>query len=175
MAQQLAYRIRAAEERDLPVLRDAITVSLAHPDGRVRKSVSRAALQRNELLVLEHYDHRERQWVIGGFIEWHLRVDDALTIKDVASVGEVPHSGIVKHLVNELFVSYRPVGATLVVRRDAEVWNEIVAAIPGFSIEGPPEYRRPHYFNIWKWSPTLARQSQRQPSRGNQPNRGGRR
>ena len=77
------------------------------------------------------------------------------------TVGETPHAGVAKHLIGELIHQLSPVGATCVVRRDADAWNEILGSIPGFFIEGPPEYRRPHYYNIWKWSPELARQAQR--------------
>ena len=162
---ELAFRIRSAEPADLAALA-AIRVSLAHPDGRTRSSGLRTALQRGELMVLERSDPREGGWVIEGFVEWHLRVDDTLTLRDVGSVGEVPHAGIVKHLIGELLRSLSPAGATCVVRRDAAVWNEILAGIPGFFVDGPPEYRRPHYYNIWKWSPELARRAARESRRG---------
>jgi hypothetical protein len=166
---ELAYRIRYAEPEDLPALRDAIKVSLTHPEGRGRSAGLRTAQQRGELMVLERSDPREKSYVIGGFVEWHMRVDDTLTLRDVGSVGETPHAGIVKHLIGELLGSLSPVAATCVVRRDSEVWNDILDSIPGFFVEGPPEYRRPHYYNIWKWSPDLARQAQRQARRGGRP------
>ncbi|MGE3909060.1 MAG: hypothetical protein AB7K36_06905 [Chloroflexota bacterium] len=166
---ELAYRIRTAEQGDLPAIRSTITVSLAHPEGRGRGTSLRTALQRNELLLLERSDAREKDWVIGGFVEFHMRVDDVLTIRDLGTAGETPHAGVAKHLIGELFSQLSPVSATCVVRRDAEVWNEILASIPGFAVDGPPEYRRPHYYNIWKWSPELARQAQ---PRGARP-RGG--
>jgi hypothetical protein len=52
-----------------------------------------------------------------------------------------------------------------VVRRDAEVWNEILRTIPGFYPEGS-EYRRPHWYTIWKWSPERAREMERATRRG---------
>jgi hypothetical protein len=158
---ELAYRIRTAEPDDLAAIRSTITVSLAHPEGRGRGTSLRTALQRNELLLLDRYDAREKAWVIGGFVEFHMRVDDTLTLRDLGTVGESPHAGVAKHLIGELFNQLGPISATCVVRRDAEVWNEILASIPGFSVDGPAEYRRPHYYNIWKWSPELARQAQR--------------
>lgn len=167
---ELAYRIRSAEPDDLKSL-SAVTVSLAHPDGRTRGGGLRTAQQRGELLVLERYDPREKTWLIGGYVEWHMRVDDTLTLRDVGSVGETPHAGVVKHLIGELLRSLSPRAATCVVRRDAEVWNEILAGIAGFFVDGPPEYRRPHYYNVWKWSPELARQVGRQSRRGD-PRRG---
>jgi len=169
---ELAFRIRAAEPDDLPALRGAANISLAHPEGRGRSASFRTAQQRNELLLLERYDTRERAWVIGGFVEWHMRVDDTLTLRDVGSIGDTPHAGIVKHLIDELLRSLSPESATCVVRRDLEPWNEILAGIPGFFVEGPPEYRRPHYYNIWKWSPQLAREARRGGRRGGGPSRG---
>ncbi|MFN8526356.1 MAG: hypothetical protein U0821_24925 [Chloroflexota bacterium] len=163
---ELAFRIRPAERVDLAAFRDKDVVSLTHPEGRGRRSLPASALQSGELLLLERYDNREKDWVVGGYVQWHMRVDDTLTLKDVGCVGTSVHAGIVKHLLDELLRSLSPVAATCVVRRDAEAWNEILASIPGFFVDGPPEYRRPHYYNIWKWSPDLARQTQRQV-RGN--------
>jgi len=168
---ELAFRIRSAEPDDLQSL-SAVKVSLAHPEGRGRSAGLRTAQQRDELLVLERYDPREKTWVIGGYIEWHMRVDDTLTLRDVGSIGETPHAGIVKHLLGELLRSLSPLGATCVVRRDADVWNEMLEGIPGFFVEGPPEYRRPHYYNIWKWSPELAREAQRLSRGGGRSFRG---
>jgi hypothetical protein len=162
---ELAYRIRPAEPEDLPALA-SVRLSLAHPEGRGRGSIPRTAQQRGELLLLERYDSREKSWVLGGFAEWHMRVDDTLTLRDVGSVGDAPHAGIVKHLIDELLRSLSPQGATCVVRRDADAWNEILDSIPGFYVDGPPEYRRPHYYNVWKWSPELARESRQQSRRG---------
>ena len=170
---ELAYRIRSAEPDDLPPIRSTITVSLAHPEGRGRGTSLRTALQRGELLLLERYDTREKDWLIGGFVEFHMRVDDTLTIRDLGTLGESPHAGVAKHLLSELFSQLSPASATCVVRRDAEPWNEILASIPGFEVDGPPEYRRPHYYNIWKWSPELAREAQRGARQRGAPLRGG--
>ena len=158
---ELAYRIRSAEPDDLAAIRGSIEASLAHPEGRGRGTSLRTALQRNELLLLERYDAREKVWAIGGFVEFHLRVDDTLTLRDLGTIGDAPHAGVAKHLIGELFSQLHPLSATCVVRRDAESWNAILESIPGFSVDGPAEYRRPHYYNIWKWSPELARQAQR--------------
>jgi hypothetical protein len=170
---ELAYRIRAAEPDDLAAVRSTITVSLAHPEGRGRGTSLRTAQQRNELLLLERYDTREKDWVVGGFIEFHMRVDDTVTLRDLGTIGDAPHAGVAKHLIGELFNQLSPASATCVVRRDAEAWNEILASIPGFFVEGPPEYRRPHYYNIWKWSPELARQAQRGGRQRGGPTRSG--
>ena len=108
----------------------AIKASLAHPEGRGRGTSLRTALQRNELLLLERYDTREKDWVIGGFVEFHMRVDDTLTLRDLGTIGEAPHAGVAKHLIGELFNQLGPASATCVVRRDAEAWNEILASDP---------------------------------------------
>ncbi|MCC7370264.1 MAG: hypothetical protein IT306_17705 [Chloroflexi bacterium] len=170
---ELAYRMRPAEPDDLPQIRTTITVSLAHPEGRGRGTSLKTALQRNELLLLERYDAREKDWVIGGFVEFHMRVDDTLTLRDLGTAGETPHAGVAKHLLSELFSQLSPLSATCVVRRDATPWNEILASIPGFTVDGPPEYRRPHYYNIWKWSPELAQQAQGRARTRGAPPRGG--
>ena len=111
---ELAYRIRAAEPDDLAAVRNAIKVSLAHPEGRGRGTSLRTALQRNELLLLERYDAREKDWVIGGFVEFHMRVDDTLTLRDLGTIGESPHAGVAKHLIGELFSQLHPLSATSV-------------------------------------------------------------
>ncbi len=162
--EELAFRIRPAEPDDLATL-SVVKVSLAHPEGRSRTGSLRTAQQRDELLVLERYDPREKAWVSAGYVEWHMRVDDSLTLRDVGSEGDTPHAGIVKHLIGELLRSLSPAAATSVVRRDAEVWNEILRSIPGFYPEGS-EYRRPHWYAIWKWSPELAREVERASRRG---------
>ena len=89
-----------------------------------------------------------------------IRVDDVLTIRDAGTEGELPHSGMVKQLVGELIRSLSPLEANLKVRRDAGDWNEIVAGIPGFELEGS-EYRRPHWINVWHWTRESAAQAAR--------------
>ena len=91
-----------------PAVRNAIKASLAQPEGRGRGTSLRTALQRNELLLLERYDTREKDWVIGGYVEWHMRVDDTLTLRDVGTVGEIPHAGVAKHLIGELMHQLSP-------------------------------------------------------------------
>jgi hypothetical protein len=92
-----------------------------------------------------------------------MRVDDVLTIRDIGTETSPPHGGMVKQLVLELIRSLSPVEAFLKVRRDASEWNEILASIAGFEIEGE-EYRRPNWINIWKWT----RQASARPTRGMQ-------
>src|SRR5579871_1003120 len=82
-AQELSYRIRTATLDDASSLRDISVKTLAHPEGRARREGYRAAAQRGELLVLERYDSRARAWRVCAFVEWHIRVDDVLTIRDI--------------------------------------------------------------------------------------------
>lgn len=147
----LGFSIRAATMDDVAEIRQRVRLTLSHPEGAARPPSLRSAIQRGEVLVLEYADPRERQTRIGGFIEYRLRVDDTVTIHDIGSEGGPSHVAIVKHLLNELLESVRPIAATVKVRRDADQWNEILAGTPGFQVEGPPEYRRPHYLNVWEW------------------------
>jgi hypothetical protein len=143
--------------------------TLSHPEGKGRRTGYKAAAQREELLVLERFDPRVRDWRVCAFVEWHMRVDDVLTIRDAGTETAPPHAGMVKQLVLELLRSLNPVEALIKVRRDATEWNEILDSIAGFAIDGS-EYRRPHWINIWKWT----RQAAARPVRG-APNAGPRR
>jgi hypothetical protein len=143
--------MRPATLPDLAALRLLGATTLSHPDGKGRKEGHRGSTQRGELLLLERYDGRLHDWRIAAFVDWHIRVDDVLTIRDVGTEGERPHSGMVKQLVMELIRSLSPVEATLKVRADAGEWNEIVQSIAGFALEGS-EYRRPHWINVWRWT-----------------------
>lgn len=106
--------------------------------------------------MLERYEPKERKWDPCAFVEWHIRVDDVLTLRDLGNSGASPHPGMVKQLVLELLRSLSPVEAFIKVRADATEWNEILQSIAGFALEGS-EYRRPAWLNIWKWTPPPAR------------------
>jgi hypothetical protein len=163
--EELALRFRLAEPADAPALRKLPKVTLSHPDGPARSETHRGAINRGELLLLERYDTREKIWSIGGFVDYHMRVDDTLTIREIGTVGESVHAGIVRHLLDELLRSAAPTSAGLKVRRDAEAWNSIFASTAGFELLGS-EYRRPHWYNVWEWSQERARQARGRPSRG---------
>jgi hypothetical protein len=154
-AEELSYRIRTATLEDLPGLRQTIGAALSHPEGKGRRESYRAPAARGELLVLERFDAKVKDWRIAALVDWHMRVDDVLTIRDVATEGETPHAGMVKHLITELVRSLNPVEMGVKMRVDAAQWNEIISSIPGFVLEGS-EYRRPHWINVWKWSRELA-------------------
>lgn len=147
----VGYEFVPATPADVPALRSQIRVTMAHPEGRGRREGYRAAAERGELLLLVHTDPRDHTRHLDGFVEWHMRVDDVLVLRDAGSVGDTPRPAIIKHLIGELLRSLAPVAAVAKVRRDATVWNEILGSIPGFELVGE-EYRRPHWINVWEWS-----------------------
>jgi hypothetical protein len=163
--EELAFRFRIAEPEDAKTLRKVPKSTLSHPDGSAKSESFRGAIDRNELLLLERYDTREKAWTIGGFVDYHMRVDDTLSIRDIGTLGEGVHAGIVRHLLDELLRSAAPSSAELKVRRDAEAWNAIFASTPGFELQGS-EYRRPNWYNVWQWSRDRARQERGRPTRG---------
>jgi hypothetical protein len=147
----VGFSLRAASLDDQPEIRSRVTVTLNHPEGGARPPSLRGSIERGEVLLLEFFDPRERQTRIGGFIEYRLRVDDSLTIREIGVEEGPSQTAIAKHLLNGVLDSVRPVAATVKILRDASFWNEILATIVGFQIEGPPEYSRRHYFNVWEW------------------------
>ena len=163
--EELAFRFRIADPDDAKELRRTPKVTLTHPEGPSKSETFRGAIDRRELLLLERYDPREKIWSIGGFVDYHMRVDDTLTIREIGTMGESVHAGIVRHLLDELLRSAAPSTASLKVRRDPEAWNAIFAGTPGFQLLGS-EYRRPHWFNVWEWSRERARPERGRPARG---------
>jgi hypothetical protein len=145
------YEFVPASSADVDELRAQVRYTLAHPDGRGRRAAYRAAAERGELLLLVHEDPRERARRLDGFVEFHMRVDDWLVLRDAGSVGDTPHPAIIKHLIDELLRSLAPVGVIAKVRRDATVWNDLLGSIPAFELVGS-EYRRPHWINVWEWT-----------------------
>jgi hypothetical protein len=160
MEGQLGYEFVPALTADVAQLRRDVQFSMAHPEGGGRREGYRSAAERGELLLLVHEDPREHERRLAGFVEFHMRVDDVLVIRDVGSVGEAPHPAIIKHLIGELLRSLAPVAAVAKVRRDATVWNDLLASIPGFHNQGS-EYRRPHWITVWEWSRERATRASR--------------
>jgi hypothetical protein len=158
---RLAYRVRTAGEQDAAALREAIGTTLAHPDHQGRRESYSGAASRGDILVLERYDRAAHDWQVAGFIEVHMRVDDNLSIRDVGTTGDAPQTGTVRYLLDQAFNSFRPVEAQVKIRRDATTWLDIFRNIPGFYLEGE-EYRRPHYWTIWRWDRERAREDERQ-------------
>lgn len=160
---RLAYRIRTAQPADDAALRAAIGSTLAQPDGQGKRGSYRGAAERGDLLLLERFDRQSREWRVAGFVEFHLRVDDLLSIRDIGIASDEPLAGVVRHLLDDLFSSYTPASAQTKVRRDARSWLDLLTSIPGWYREGD-EYRRPHYWTILRWDRQRAEQ-QRQPGR----------
>ena len=158
---RLAYRVRTAGEQDAAALREGIGTTLAHPDHQGRRESYSGAASRGDILVLERYDRAAHDWQVAGFIECHMRVDDNLSIRDVGTTGDVPQTGTVRYLLDQAFNSFRPVEAQVKIRRDATTWLDVFRNIPGFHLEGE-EYRRPHYWTIWRWDRERAREDERQ-------------
>lgn len=169
----LPYRMRHAEPTDDAALRASIGTLLAHPDQHGKRESYKGAAGRGNLLLLEHFDRQQREWQIAGFVEFNMRVDDTLTIRDLGNAGEAPQVGVVRSLLDELFRSFRPDAAQVKIRADADRWLDIFRAIPGFELEGQ-EYRRPHYWTVWRWEPGRARAASQQQARRSPPQPGGR-
>lgn len=171
---RLAYRVRTAEAGDAAALRAAIGTTLAHPDQQGHRESYSGAAGRGDILLLERFDRAAQTWQVAGFIECHMRVDDNLSIHDVGTTGDTPQTGVVRYLLDQAFNSFRPVESQVKIRRDATPWLEIFQGISGFHLEGE-EYRRPHYWTIWRWDRQRAREdeqaAQQAQSRGMQ-NRG---
>ncbi|MDQ6670081.1 MAG: hypothetical protein M3069_04935 [Chloroflexota bacterium] len=161
---RLAYRVRTAEADDALALRDGIGTTLAHPDHQGRRESYRGAAARGDILILERYDRPAHDWQLAGFVECHMRVDDNLSIRDIGTTGDEPQTGVVRYLLDQAFNSFRPTGSQVKIRRDARNWVEIFEAIPGFYREGE-EYRRPHYWSIWRWDRQHAAEAERQSPR----------
>jgi hypothetical protein len=159
-----AYRVRTAEPSDDAALRAEIGATLAHPDKQGKRESYRGAAGRGDLLVLERYDRQGHAWHVAGFVECHMRVDEYLSIRDVGTHGDEPQSAVVRYLLEQAFDSFRPLAAQVKIRRDAGVWLDIFRGIPGWFLEGE-EYRRPHYWTIWRWDREHVQAAQ-QASRG---------
>lgn len=167
---RLAYRVRTAEASDAAALRAAIGTTLAHPDQQGHRESYRGAAGRGDILVLERFDRTNHDWQVAGFIEAHMRVDDNLSIHDIGTTGDAPQTGVVRYLLDQAFNSFRPVESQVKIRRDATQWLEIVRGIPGFYLEGE-EYRRPHYWTIWRWDRERARADEKAAQQAQRPSR----
>ncbi|MBI2942050.1 MAG: hypothetical protein HYY04_16590 [Chloroflexi bacterium] len=168
---EAGFQIRLATPNDVDKIKGSSKYTLANPEGRPQRKRYEDAVQRNELLVLSHYDPKERTDQIEGFLEWHSRVDDAVTIRDAGTTGEEPNPGILKRLIRELLRMFHPPSASVKVREDQRVWNEVFRDLPGFELRGR-EYTRPHYRYIWEWTPDAERAALR-PRRGEMVTRPG--
>jgi hypothetical protein len=133
---------------------------------RTAESGDAAALKATITTTLAHPDHQGRRESYGGGGGRGGRQID------VGTTGDQPQTGVVRYLLDQAFNSFRPAGAQVKIRRDARSWLDIFSSIPGFYLEGE-EYRRPHYWTIWRWDRQRARdaeqQAQRPPERQQRP------
>lgn len=161
---QSPYNIRLATPHDIDELKAHVRYTLASPEGKTPRKQFKDAIERRELLVLELFDPKERSHKLGGFLEWHMRIDNSATIKDAGTVGDTVQPAMIKRLVREMLNTYRPTLVRVKVRSDLEIWNNIFLELPGFEFQGR-EYTRPHYRSIFEWSGDRAptRQFRRAP------------
>ena len=157
-------QFRLAVPEDAEQIRQAAHFTLANPEGRSVRKRYEDAVARSEVLVLTRYESREKANRVQGFIEWHTRVDGPVTIRDMGSVGDAPSSGILKRLLRELIRMLQPPSASAKVRADQESFIAIFRETPGFYLEGQ-EYTRPHWRQIWTWTPETERLALSPPSR----------
>ncbi len=106
--EELAIRFRRAEPDDAGGLRTAPKITLSHPDVRGRPETFLGAIDRGRLLLLERYDRRSKDWAIGGFVDYHMRVDDRLTIRDVGIIGDSVHAASRAIFLTSYFARPRP-------------------------------------------------------------------
>ena len=162
---QSPYNIRLATLDDVDELKANVRYTLASPEGKTPRKQFRDAVERREILVLELFDAKERSHRLAGFLEWHTRIDNSVTIKDAGSTGDTVHPTVIKRLIRELLNTYAPTLVRVKVRSDLDVWNGIFRELPGFEFQGK-EYTRPHYRSIYEWSGDVSpsRQFQRLPN-----------
>jgi hypothetical protein len=149
---EAGYQLRLAVASDVAKIRRDIRVSLVNPEGKPQRKRYEDPISRNELLVLAHYDPREQTDEIEGFLEWHTKVDGAITIRDAGTIGDTPHVGTLRRLIRELLSMFNPPSASVKVRTDLPAWNEVFQQVPGFLLMGR-EYSRPYWRAIWEWTP----------------------
>lgn len=154
--------IRSATNEDAKEIRDNIRHTLASPDTRGPRRRYEEATARNELLVMERYEPRERAMKVVGFVEWHTRVDGTATLRDAGTTGDEPQPVVMKRLLREMLRLVSPTSMQVKVREDLHIWNQIFADVPGFQLEGR-EYSRPYWKNIWTWSRAAAESVRREP------------
>lgn len=145
------YDIRLARLDDLDRIKASIRRTLNNPEGRSARKKFVDAIERGELLVLVR-SARDGSEAVDAFIQWHTRVDGAVTIRDAASTGDEPNPGHVKRLIRELLRMASPTSASVKLDADQQLWNQIFEETLGFKLEGR-EYSRPKWRHIWTWSP----------------------
>jgi hypothetical protein len=158
--EEAGYQLRLAVPSDVDKIRRDIRYTLANPEGKLQRKRYEDAVQRHEILVVAHSEPREQKDEITGFLEWHSKVDGAITIRDAGTMGTEPHLGTLRRLLRELLQMFEPPVASVKVRADLPAWNEVFQQVPGFLLNGK-EYSRPYWRNIWEWTRENERLAQR--------------
>jgi len=159
---EAAYNIRLATLEDAEKLRQSVRCTLSSPEGKGQRKQYREGVERREILVLEHYDAKERTRKLEGFLEWHTRLDGTVTIRDAGCTGEEVRPGIIKRLVRELLHLYSPPLVRAKTRADQALWTSIFQELPGFRPEGR-EYTRTYWFILWSWEGDVVRERRPRP------------
>ena len=144
------YDIRLARVDDLELIKASIRRTLNNPEGRSQRKKFADAVDRGELLILVRRERDGAEWV-DAFVEWHTRVDGAVTIRDAGWAGDEPNPGHVKRLLRELLRMTAPPSASVKVEAEKEVWNQVFAETAGFRPDGR-EYSRSKWWNLWTWT-----------------------
>src|SRR5215210_7511631 len=118
------YDIRLARVDDLDPIKASIRRTLNNPEGRSQRKKFADAIDRGELLILIRRE-RDGSEIVDAFVEWHSRVDGAVTIRDAGWAGEEPNPGHVKRLVRELLRMTDPPTAGVRVEAEKEPWNQL--------------------------------------------------
>jgi hypothetical protein len=156
MIEEAGVQFRPARLEDVEQIREAVRFTLANPEGKTLRKRYEDAVARNEVLVLARFDVKTQTSTLIGFIEWHTRVDGAVTVRDAGTTGEAPQLPILKRLLRELLRHLRPPSVGVKVRSDQEIWNDVFKQTTGF-IPGGTEYSRPHWRTIYTWTPEYER------------------
>src|SRR2546428_11713655 len=149
------YDIRLARVDDLDLIKASIRRTLNNPEGRSQRKKFADAVDRGELLILTRRERDGSEWV-DAFVEWHSRVDGAVTIRDAGWAGDEPNPGHVKRLLRELLRMTAPPSAGVKIEAEKEIWNQVFKETAGFRPEGR-EYSRGKWWNLWMWTPVNER------------------
>ena len=159
---RLAYRVRTAEAGDATALRDAIGSTLAHPDhqGRRESYSGAAAAATSSSSSTTIAPAQTGRWLASS----SATCASTTTCRFATSAPPATSRRLAWCATCSTRHSTRfgpSVAGQDSSRRDA--WLEIFQAIPGFYLEGE-EYRRPHYWTIWRWDRQHARKPRSRPA-----------
>ncbi len=162
---ETGYQIRMATLDDIEQIKKNIRRTMSNPEGRAQRKQYAEAIARQELMVLIHFDPKQPSEIVEAFLEWHVKVDGAVTIRDAGSVGDELQVGYIRLLLREMLRTYNPVSASAKIRVDLAEWNSIFEGLPGCVLEGR-EFSRPYWRAIWTWTQATERAAARPPMMG---------